>query len=89
MHLRADTAKDVRWFSFYDFAVALDKCWHSEAMAHCFSLFVEGKNPWGLNRSGDVSEDNFSARVAAWHVRSPVVADFCRISYNRPFFLES
>ncbi|CAE6950908.1 unnamed protein product [Symbiodinium sp. CCMP2592] len=56
MHLRADTAKDVRWFSFYDYAVALDKCWHTEAMAHCFSLFVEGKNPWGLNRTGDASE---------------------------------
>ena len=68
LHLKSDTAKDVRWFSFWDHAVALDKVYHSESMCHAFALFTEGQNPWALKGKGDASEDSFSARVSAWHV---------------------
>ena len=48
----------------------LDKVWREEAMSHCFALFSEGKNPWGLSPPGDGAEDAFSARVAAWYART-------------------
>ena len=87
--MQADTAKDVRWFSFYDHAVALDPWWHTEAMTHAFALFTDGKNPWSLHRGNDAAEDAFSARVNAWHVGvSAVVVDMSLLlpgtAPNRP-----
>ena len=41
-------------------------------MAHCFSLFTEGKNPWAFSPPGDAVEDAFSARISAWYVGTPV-----------------
>jgi len=70
-HLKSDEHKDVRWFSFYDHAVAWDCRWHCETLCHAFSFWCEGKSPWHLkNDEGDQEQfsESYSTRVFVWNV---------------------
>lgn len=75
-HMFPDGAKDVRWFAFWDHAVQWDRSWHSQAMVHAYSFWLEGRCPWTISKPDDdtAPSDIFSSRVAAWNV---MFSDVC------------
>lgn len=66
--MTGSAVKDSRWFSFWDNGMAWDRQWHSLAVCHAFSFWLEGRNPWSLGNAGDASEDSHSMRSFCWHV---------------------
>ena len=67
IHVTGSAVKDSRWFSFWDNGMAWDRQWHSLAMSHAFSFWLEGRNPWALQTCDDGSEDSHSMRAFCWH----------------------
>eukprot|EP00435_Cladocopium_sp_Y103_P061586 s902_g23.t1 len=67
-HVKSETHKDVRWFSWFDHAVAWNKSWHVEAMVNTMQWFSEGISPWHNLPAPTGDSDSYSSRVFAWNV---------------------
>ncbi|OLP83796.1 Protein-S-isoprenylcysteine O-methyltransferase [Symbiodinium microadriaticum] len=70
-HVVGNSAKDSRWFAWFDNGLCWDKVWHSMALTHSFAFWLEGRNPWSVGSSSssddNASEDCSSNKTFAWN----------------------